>query len=104
MVKDVRRKRIVAAALASGVGVVAALGLAAPAEAGGAGEGPIDAWSNYEWCPGDAIPESDAPLTWDMNACHFWHYQSMRDGAPSLVHLVEGLQPNPCPPFAFMCP
>lgn len=105
MVNNRRRRRIAAAALASGIGVVAALGLATPAEADNPGEGPIDAWSNYEWCPGDPIPESDAPLTWDMNVCHFWHYQSVSEGAAiPFSHLVEGLRPNPCPPIAFMCP
>ena len=98
-------RRVVAAVFLSSVGAVAGLGLAAGiAQAGGAGEGPIDAWSNYEWCPGDPIPESDAPITWDANVCHLWHYQSMRDGAPSPYHVLEGLQPNPCPPIAFMCP
>lgn len=98
-------KRTMAAALLSGVGVAAALGLSAgTAAAGGAGEAAVDAWSNFNWCPGDPIPESDAPLTWDMTACHDWHYLSIRDGAPSLYHIVEGHRPNPCPPIAFMCP
>lgn len=98
-------KRTIATALMSGVAAAAALGLAGTAQATyGAGEGPIDAWSNYEWCPGDPIPEADAPLSWDMNTCHFWHYQSMRDGAPSLYHIVEGVRPSPCPPISFMCP
>ena len=86
----------------SGVGAVAALGLGAGTAQ--AGEGPIDAWSNYEWCPGEELPQADAPITWDMNACHFWHYQDARENPPSLYHVVEGLQPNPCPPIAFMCP
>src|ERR1700760_2511967 len=100
-------KRAAAAAVPSSAGVVAALGPAAgAAHAGdpGDGEGPIDAWSNYEWCPGDPIPESDAPLTWDMNVCHIWHYQSIRDGAPNLDHIIEGRQESQCPPFAYMCP
>jgi hypothetical protein len=97
-------KRIAVTATLSGVGVAAALGLAGTAHAGGAGEAAVDVWSNYNWCPGDPIPESDAPLTWDMNVCHDWHYQSMREGAPSLYHIVEGHFANPCPPFAFMCP
>ncbi len=98
-------KRVIAAALLMGVGTIATVGLAAgTAVADGAGEAPIDAWSNYEWCPGDPIPQADAPITWDMSACHLWHYQSMRDGAPSPYHVEEGLRPNPCPPIAFMCP
>jgi hypothetical protein len=95
-------KRVAAAALMSGVGAVAALGLATGTAQ--AGEGPIDAWSNYEWCPGDEMPQADGPITWDMNACHFWHYQDARENPPSLYHVVEGLRPNPCPPIAFMCP
>ncbi|WP_206428589.1 hypothetical protein [Mycolicibacterium stellerae] len=65
-------KRVAAAALISGVGAVAAMGLATGTAQ--AGEGPIDAWSNYEWCPGEELPQADGPITWDMNACHFWHY------------------------------
>jgi hypothetical protein len=106
MANSRRRTRVTGAVLVSGVGVAVAMGLgAATAHAGGSGEAPIDAWSNYEWCPGDPIPESDAPLTWDTSTCHYWHYQSMRDGAPSLIHIIEGLRPNPCPPIPFiMCP
>jgi hypothetical protein len=98
-------RRSVAKALISVVGAVAALGLATGvAHADGPGESPIDVWSNYEWCPGDPIPQADAPITWDMKSCHIWHYQSMRDGAPSLWHVVEGRQASQCPPLAFMCP
>lgn len=98
-------KRIVARATLSVVGAAAALAVAVgTAQAEGAGEGPIDVWSNFNWCPGDPIPQSDAPITWDMNVCHDWHYQSMRYGAPTPYHVVLGHQPNPCPPFAFMCP
>ncbi|TRW83169.1 hypothetical protein FK535_10865 [Mycolicibacterium sp. 018/SC-01/001] len=105
MVNNSRLARVVTAGLITGFGAAAALGLGAgTAFAGGAGEGAIDPWSNYEWCPGDPIPESDAPLSWDMNTCHLWHYQSARENPPSLYHVVEGLAPNPCPPFAFMCP
>jgi hypothetical protein len=91
----------------AGVGLVAALGLAtgsAQATIYGAGEGAIDAWSNYEWCPGDPIPQSDVPIPWDLNGCHFWHYQTPTAENPSLYTPVEGLRPNPCPPLAFMCP
>jgi hypothetical protein len=95
-------RKVAAAALMSGVGAVAALGLATGTAQ--AGEGPIDAWSNYEWCPGEELPQADGPITWDMNICHFWHYQDARENPPSLYHVVEGLRPNPCPPIAFMCP
>lgn len=97
--------RTLATALLAGVGIASALGLAGTAQATyGAGEGPIDAWSNYHWCPGDPIPQSDNPLPFGTDACHFWHYLSVRDGAPSLYFIVEGIRPNPCPPFSFMCP
>lgn len=102
-----RLKKVIAGVLLSGVGAAAGLGLAAGtanADGAGEGEGAIDAWSNFEWCPGDPIMQSDEPVTWDWNVCHFWHYQSMRDGAPSLYHVVEGIQPSQCPPFAWMCP
>ena len=99
--------RIATAALMSGFGAVAALGLAAgpaTAEVYGAGEGSIDAWSNYEWCPGDPIPQSDVPIPWDLNGCHVWHYQTPTAENPSLYTPVEGLRASQCPPFAWMCP
>ena len=106
MLTQYRLKQAAAAALLSGVGVAAALGLSAgSAQAtNGAGEGSIDAWSNYEWCPGDPIPQSDVPIPWDLNGCHFWHYQTPTAENASLYTPVEGLRPNPCPPFAWMCP
>jgi hypothetical protein len=98
-------RRSAAKALISAVGALAALGFTtAVAHADGPGESPIDVWSNYNWCPGDPIPQADAPITWDMNICHDWHYQSMREGAPSVWHVVEGRQGSTCPPFAYMCP
>ena len=99
-------RRTAAAALLSGLGALTAFGLAAGTASAtyGAGEGPIDAWSNYEWCPGDPIMQSDNVVTWDWNTCHLWHYETPRPDAPSLYWVVEGLRPNPCPPFAFMCP
>lgn len=100
-----RRIRIAGAALVSGVCVTAAVGFAATAGAYVPSENPIDSWSNYEWCPGEPVPESDPPVNWDMNVCHFWHYQSLSEGADvPFTHLVEGLRPSPCPPIAFMCP
>ena len=101
-----RFKQAAAAALLSSVGAFAALGLSAgTAQAtNGAGEGSIDAWSNYEWCPGDPIPQSDVPIPWDLNGCHLWHYQTPTAANASLYTPVEGLRPNPCPPLAWMCP
>lgn len=63
-----------------------------------------DVWGNHTWCPGDEIPQTDNPITWDMNVCHDWHYLSMRYGAPTPYWLVEGIQQSECPPLAFMCP
>lgn len=99
-------KRFAAGALLSGVGAAAALGLATGTASAtyGAGEGSIDAWSNYEWCPGDPIMQSDNAVAWDWNACHLWHYQTPTVENASLYWVVEGVRPNPCPPFAFMCP
>ena len=101
-----RFRQMAAAALLSGVGAAAGLGLAAGTAyaTSGAGEGSIDAWSNYEWCPGDPIPQSDVPIPWELNGCHFWHYQTPTAENPSLYTPVEGLRQNPCPPFAWMCP
>jgi hypothetical protein len=97
--------RILCATLLAGVGIAAAVGFAGTAQAtDGPGDSPIDAWSNYEWCPGDPIPQSDVPIPWDLNGCHYWHYQTPTAENPSLYTPVEGLRPNPCPPFAFMCP
>jgi hypothetical protein len=97
--------RAVAAALVSGAAVAAAVGLAGTAQATeGPGESPIDVWSNYEWCPGDPIPQSDNPLPFATDGCHFWHYQSIRDGAPTVWWIVEGILPSQCPPIAYMCP
>jgi hypothetical protein len=90
-------KRIIAGALLSGAVAVADSGLAA-------GTAHADAWGNHQWCPGQALPQADAPIAWDMGVCHNWYYQSVRDGAPSPYHVVEGVYANPCPPFAFMCP
>jgi hypothetical protein len=90
-------KRTITAALLSGGVAVAGLGL-------GAGTAQADAFGNHQWCPGQTLPQADAPITWDMGICHDWHYQSVRDGAPSLYHIVEGVYPNPCPPLAFLCP
>jgi hypothetical protein len=56
-----------------------------------------DPFGNHQWCPGQDLPKSDVPITWDMGTCHDYHYQ----GAWTVV---EGVRPNPCPPVAFMCP
>lgn len=98
--------RIAGAGLTAAVGTAIALGLAVGTASAtyGAGEGPIDAWSNYEWCPGDPIMQSDNEVAWDWNQCHRWHYQTPTPQNASLYWVVEGMRPNPCPPFAFMCP
>lgn len=87
----------VATAILSGT---VAVGILGP----GPGTAQADAWGNHQWCPGDALPQSDAPITWDMTVCHNWYYQSVRDGAPSLYHVIEGVYASPCPPLAYMCP
>ena len=89
--------RIVGEALLSGSVAVAGLGLAT-------GNAHGDAFGNHQWCPGQPLPQSDTPIAWDMGVCHDWYYQSVRDGAPAPYHLLEGVFPNPCPPFAFLCP
>lgn len=101
-----RPTRMGAAAALAGFGLAAAMGLGGgTAQAtNGAGEGAIDAWSNYEWCPGDPIMQSDNQVTWDWNTCHLWHYQTPTAENASVFWVVEGTRPNPCPPFAWMCP
>ena len=101
-----RLRRMAAGILLSGVGAAAGLGFAAGTAHAtyGAGEGSIDAWSNYEWCPGDPIPQSDVSIPWDLNGCHLWHYQTPTAEIASLYTPVEELRPNACPPFAWMCP
>ena len=89
-------ERLILGAVVPGVAAIAGLALAGPAQA--------DAWGNHQWCPGQALPQADAPITWDMSVCHDWYYQSVRDGAPTVYHVVEGVYANPCPPLAFLCP
>jgi len=69
-------KRMIAGALLTGGVAVAGLNLAT-GTANAMHVGP------HQWCPGQAIPYSNPPLTWDMNVCHNYHQVS--DG-----HLVEG--------------
>ena len=88
---------LILAAAVPGLVAVAGLGL-------GAGTAQADAWGTHQLCPGQALPQADAPITWDMSVCHDWYYQSVRDGAPSVYHVVEGVYANPCPPLAFLCP
>lgn len=99
-------RRTASAMLLSGVAAAAALGLAAgtASATNGAGEGAIDSWSNFEWCPGDPIMQKDNEVNWDWNVCHFWHYQSPRDGAPTLYWVAEGIRPAPCQHMGFLCP
>ena len=92
-----RISRLTTTLLMSGGLGLAGLGLAA-------GTAQADAWGNHQWCSGQALPQADAPIAWDMGVCHDWYYQSVRDGAPSPSHVVEGVYANPCPPIAFMCP
>lgn len=98
--------RLAASAVISAAAAATAFGLATGTASAtyGAGEGPLDAWSNYEWCPGDPIMQADNQVNWDWNTCHRWHYQTPTPQNASLYWVVEGTRPNPCPPFAFMCP
>ncbi|MEE6177251.1 hypothetical protein [Mycobacterium sp. 050134] len=83
-------KRLMAVALLSSGAAMTSLGV-------GAGTAAADAFGNHQWCPGQSLPRSDAPINWDMGTCHDYHYV----GAWTVV---EGVRPNPCPPIAFMCP
>ena len=104
-------KRVVAAALLSGVGAVATLGLGTL----GLGTGTAEAephlplgWSRCDpichgqWCPGEPVPwiVRDLAPTWDMNVCHDYHQVS--GGVCAEGPLPPGS--FVCPPFAFLCP
>lgn len=80
-------KRIAAAALLSGG--VATGGFVLSVGTAQAGPCPEE---YYCWCPGKPLPKSGAPITWDMNICHNYHYRAWGPG--------ELLQPPAgyCPP------
>jgi hypothetical protein len=82
-------KRIAAAALLSGGvatgGFVLSAGTA-QADSGGCPE------QYFCWCPGKPLPKSGAPITWDMNICHNYHYRAWGPG--ELLQPPEGY----CPP------
>ena len=49
----------------------------------------------YTWCPGDRLPNSDQPITWDMSVCHDWYY-----GGAGFRQVIEGIPPSvPIPPL-----
>jgi hypothetical protein len=49
----------------------------------------------YTWCPGDPLPNSDQPISWDMNVCHDWYY-----GGAAFKQVIEGIPaPVPIPPL-----
>ena len=45
------------------------------------------------WCPGQALPSSNSPITWDMNVCHEWHY-AWHESPAAGNQVLEG--PMPC--------
>jgi hypothetical protein len=49
----------------------------------------------YTWCPGDPLPNSNQPISWDMNVCHDWYY-----GGAGFRQVIEGIPPSrPIPPL-----
>jgi hypothetical protein len=58
--------RIIAGLLVSGGIAAAGWGLGAFALEGGP----------HYWCPGQNLPASNPPLTWDMSVCHEYHQVS----------------------------
>ena len=58
--------RMIAGALVSGGVAAAGFGVAAVAMS----DGPA------YWCPGETLPISNPPLTWDMSVCHQYHQLS----------------------------
>lgn len=89
------RKRLLAATLL-GCGV-AATGLGPSAGSAHARPNPAcnDMYPCYIWCPGERLPNSNAPISWDMSVCHDWYY-----GSGPNRPVVEGIPPaRPIPPL-----
>ena len=81
-------ERALVRALLSGAFAATALGLS-PA-VGQAHPGAVrtvcDPTCHGTWCPGELLPTSATPITWDMNSCHDYH--EMQSG-----QVVEGSLP-----------
>jgi hypothetical protein len=81
-----RLARIIAGALLSG-GVAVVGVVLAP----GAAQAICDPICGNRWCPGQRLPNSSEPITWDQRVCHDWYYAP---GPGS--HVIEGV-PAPGP-------
>jgi hypothetical protein len=84
--------RIISGTLLSGGVAVAGFGLSA---------GTAHALPRCEvpygcWCPGQPLPQTAGPITWDMNVCHNYHY-SLLGGHGDLISPPPGF----CPPHPF---
>lgn len=99
-VEDVKRL-IARALLSSGVAATALALVPVTAQAHPAPAPPAcDPACHGTWCPGDLLPDSAAPIDWDMNSCHDYHQTQGGD-------IVEGPLPSgsvKCTAFAYLCP
>ena len=108
-----KAKRMVAAALLSSVGAVAALGF----EAGTALADPDPNYGPHQWCPGQPMTWPNYPATtfsWDANICHTWYNVGyglgnvpVAGGGPSTIWDGDNPPPNdarhPCSALSWMC-
>jgi hypothetical protein len=65
--------RITASALLTGGVAFGAFGLSVGTAQ--ANSGPCPESPYFCWCPGQPLPKSGAPITWDMNVCHNFRYR-----------------------------
>ena len=87
--------RMIAGALRSGGIAVAGLGLAAGTAQARPNPACNDMAPCYTWCPGERLPNSNEPITWDMSVCYDWYW-----AAPPGRHVIEGIPaPRPIPPL-----
>lgn len=78
--------------LAGGAGLAAGTAQAAPNPACN------DIRPCYTWCPGEPMPNSDAPLAWDMGVCHDYYYidapgRQITEGMPPVREQLPPWQP-----------
>jgi hypothetical protein len=88
-------RRIALAAMVSGGIAVAALEVADGTAAARPNPACNDMYPCYTWCPGEPLPNSNAPVHWDMSVCHDWYY----GGGPSRPVLEGTPPPRPIPPL-----
>ncbi|MCV7099645.1 hypothetical protein [Mycobacterium palustre] len=86
--------RAIAGALLSAGVAVTGFGLAEATASARPGLAP-----QVKWCPGQALPSSGEPITWDMSVCHEWHSISDPGHNPPYKVVEGSLPPQPGFPF-----